>query len=148
MKKILSFHTQLGWMTAIEQNGKVIELRFSKKRSEGKSIILKRLKKNVNDFFSKKKKSFTVPYKIIGNNIQRKIWSELKKIKYGQTKSYGVIAKKLNISPRYVGKVCGQNNHIIIIPCHRVICSDGKLGGFSAPGGMKLKQKLLNLEQL
>ena len=45
MKKILSFHTQLGWMTAIEQNGKVIELRFSKKRSEGKSIILKRLKK-------------------------------------------------------------------------------------------------------
>ena len=56
--------------------------------------------------------------------------------------------KKLKISPRYVGKVCGQNNHILLIPCHRVVRSDGRLGGFSAPGGIKLKQKLLSFEQV
>ena len=50
MKKILSFRTQVGWMTAIEQSGKIVELKFSKKKSEGKSIILQRLKKNVSDF--------------------------------------------------------------------------------------------------
>ena len=62
-------------------------------------------------------------------------------------KSYGEIAKKLKTSPRYVGKVCGQNKHLIIVPCHRVIRSDKKLGGFSGTGGIKMKQRLLNLEK-
>ena len=56
------------------------------------------------------------------------------------------IAKKLNISPRYVGRVCGENKHIIVIPCHRVIKSDGTMGGFSAKGGIVLKKKLLEFE--
>ena len=102
----------------------------------------------INNFFSKKTKTLKDPFKLEGNLLQKKIWIELKKIKFGQTKSYGEIAKKLKISPRYVGKVCGQNNHILLIPCHRVVRSDGRLGGFSAPGGIKLKQKLLNFEQL
>ena len=74
------------------------------------------------------------------------IWKELKKIPYGKTKSYADIAKKVNTSPRYVGNVCGQNQHLIVIPCHRVIRSDGSLGGFSAPGGIKMKSKILKLE--
>ena len=78
--------------------------------------------------------------------MQIKIWNELSKIKYGQTKSYSEIAKKIKTSPRYVGNVCGQNNLLFIIPCHRVIKSDGSLGGFSGLGGIKLKKKLLNLE--
>ena len=53
---------------------------------------------------------------------------------------------KIGTSPRYVGKVCGQNNLLLIIPCHRVIKSDGSLGGFSGLGGIKLKNKLLTLE--
>ena len=72
---------------------------------------------------------------------------ELSKIKYGTVSSYGQIAKKVGTSPRYVGNVCGQNKLLLIIPCHRVIRSDGKLGGFSGRGGIKLKKKLLSLEQ-
>ena len=68
-------------------------------------------------------------------------------IKYGSTKTYGDIAKILKTSPRYVGNVCGQNNHLLIIPCHRVVRSDGSLGGFLGLGGLKLKKKLLNLEK-
>ena len=71
---------------------------------------------------------------------------ELKKIKKGSTKSYGDIAKRLKISPRYVGYVCGKNRHILIIPCHRVIRSDGTLGGYSATGGKEKKKKLLEQE--
>ena len=70
----------------------------------------------------------------------------MKKIRRGKTRTYGKIAKKLGISPRYVGRVCGENKHIIVIPCHRVIRSDGSMGGFSAKGGIKLKKKLLRFE--
>ena len=147
MKKILSFYTRLGWMTAIEQDDKIIELKFMKKKSEGKSLILQRIKKNVNDFFSKKIKSFNFPYKIHGSNLQIRIWKELKKIPYGKTKSYGAIAKIVKTSPRYVGNVCGQNKHLLVIPCHRVIRTDGSLGGFSGTGGLSLKKRLLKLEK-
>ena len=77
---------------------------------------------------------------------KKKIWKQLINIKYGSTKTYGDIAKILHTSPRYVGNVCGQNNHLLIIPCHRVVRSDGSLGGFSGLGGVKLKKKLLELE--
>ena len=147
MKKILSFHTRLGWMTAIEQEGKIIELKFIKSKSEGKSPILQRIKKNINDFFSKKTKSFKIPYKMHGSKLQIKIWQELKKIPYGKTKSYGDIAKIVRTSPRYVGNVCGQNKHLLVIPCHRDIRTDGSLGGFSSSGGLFLKKRLLKLEQ-
>ena len=78
--------------------------------------------------------------------MQKKIWNILKKIPKGKTLSYGKIAKKLKVSPRYVGKVCGQNKHVLAIPCHRIIKSDGSLGGFSSIGGVSLKQKLLDFE--
>ena len=80
--------------------------------------------------------------------MQKKVWNELKKIPKGKTKSYGSIAKKLKISPRYVGKICGENKHILIVPCHRVIRSNGSLGGFSAAKGVKLKEKLLKFEKI
>ena len=147
MKKVLSFRTQLGWMTAIEQDGKIIELKFIKRKSEGKSVILQRIKKNINDFISKKTKSFNIPCKIHGSDLQIKIWKQLKKIPYGKTKSYGDIAKIVKTSPRYVGNVCGQNKHLLVIPCHRVIRTDGSLGGFSSSGGLSLKKRLLKLEQ-
>ena len=78
--------------------------------------------------------------------MEKKVWNELKKIKKGKIKSYGEIAKKLKISPRYVGRVCGKNKHILVIPCHRVIRSDGSIGGFSSSGGINLKKKLLEFE--
>ena len=99
------------------------------------------------EYIKGKKVSWKFKYKINGSITQKKIWSELKKIPYGKTRSYGYIAKKLNTSPRYVGKVCGQNKHLIVVPCHRVIRNDGTLGGFSSIGGLILKQQLLELEK-
>ena len=72
---------------------------------------------------------------------------ELIKIELGNTKTYGEIAKKYKLSPRHVGKICGQNKIAIAIPCHRVIKSDGTLGGYSGIGGIKLKNKLLKFEK-
>ena len=105
------------------------------------------LKNKINDFFNKKNKTVKSNFLIIGNNIQKKVWKELLNIKLGKTKSYGEIAKKYKLSPRHVGKICGQNNFLIAVPCHRVIRSDGSLGGFSSPGGLRLKKKLLDFER-
>ena len=72
---------------------------------------------------------------------------ELKKIKFGKTKTYGEIAKKYKLAPRHIGKICAQNKIVLSIPRHRVIRSDGNIGGFSSVGGIALKKKLLDFEK-
>ena len=147
MKKTISFKSKFSWISAIEENGKIIEIKFLKTKNVGKSLILKKLKKMINKYFSKQKTSFNLPLEINGSLLQKKIWKELIKIPYGKTKSYGEIAQIVKTSPRYVGNVCGQNKHLLVVPCHRVIRTDGTLGGFSSTGGLGLKKRLLNLEQ-
>tara|TARA_B100000686_G_scaffold52649_1_gene56517 strand:- start:1675 stop:2127 length:453 start_codon:yes stop_codon:yes gene_type:complete len=147
MENTISFNTKFGWISATEINKKISKIQFRKEKPKGNATKnLRILKKNFIHYFKSKKKQIKVPIKINGNIMQKKIWNELKKIRRGKTRTYGKIAKKLGISPRYVGRVCGENKHIIVIPCHRVIRSDGSMGGFSAKGGIKLKKKLLRFE--
>ena len=143
----ISFSTSLGWITLSEENNQIAFIEFGKKKNKGKSIVLTKLKKQIIEFTRGKRKKFSTKLKIEGTPLQKKIWNQLRLIKYGSTKTYGDIAKTLKTSPRYVGNVCGQNNHLLIVPCHRVVRSDGSLGGFSGLGGIKLKMKLLNLEK-
>jgi len=143
----ISIKTKIGWITAFEERGRIFKIKFIKVKKNKTSKILTNFKKNILKFYNKKSKLIKGKFKIEGNSQQKKIWSELKKIKSGNTKTYGAIARKYNISPRYVGKICGQNILPLIIPCHRVIKSDGSLGGFSAPGGINLKKRLLDFEK-
>ena len=142
----LSFKTRFGWISAFEEKGKIGSIKFGKYRNKTISRNLINLKIKINSFFNKKTRTIKSNFFINGNSIQKKVWHELIKIKIGKTKSYGEIAKKFNLSPRYVGKICVQNKIPLAIPCHRVIRSDGTIGGFSAPGGIALKKKLLNFE--
>ena len=147
MNNILSFKAKIGWVSVIENNKKILSVSFGKLKNSGNSNILKEFKKNLKEYFSGKRKNFKNKILFSGSKIQIKIWKELKKIPYGKTKSYGEIAKIVETSPRYVGKVCGQNKLLIIVPCHRVIRGNGSLGGFSGNGGAALKKILLNLEK-
>tara|TARA_Y100001970_G_C14113923_1_gene792466 strand:- start:239 stop:676 length:438 start_codon:yes stop_codon:yes gene_type:complete len=144
---MISFSTSLGWITLSEENNQIFSVVFGKKKNKGKNVVLTKLKKQIIDYTKGKRKKFSTKLKIEGTPLQKKILHQLSLIKYGSTKTYGDIAKILNTSPRYVGNVCGQNNHLLIIPCHRVVRSDGNLGGFSGLGGIKLKKKLLDLER-
>ena len=83
--------------------------------------------------------------KLKGTIFQKLVWKELIKIKYGTTKTYNELAIKLNTSPRAIGNACSRNRCLIIIPCHRVVCSNGSIGGFIL--GEKVKNYLINLEQ-
>ena len=86
--------------------------------------------------------------KLNGTKFQISVWKEIKKIPKGQTKTYKDIALALKKpkSSRAVANACGKNPLLIEIPCHRVIRSDGKLGGYSGQGGMNQKRKLLKEE--
>ena len=144
--KSLSVKTKLGWITAFEEDGNIVRVKFGKSKKNSSSKNLIKFKNSLNNFFKKKSYLFKFNYVVKGNNMQKKVWKEMVKIKFGKTRSYGSIAKKFKISPRHVGKICGQNKIPLAIPCHRVIRSDGTLGGFSARGGIKLKKRLLNFE--
>jgi len=143
----IAIKTKIGWVTAFEENNKIFQIKFGKTKKQSSTKVLKNFKKNLLKYFKKKTNFIITNYELVGNSTQKKIWNEMKKIKKGKTKSYGELAKKFNLSPRHVGKICGQNKLPLIIPCHRVIRSDGSLGGFSATGGIKLKKKILQFEK-
>ena len=147
MTKQISIKTRFGWISASENDGKIFEIRFGRLKEQNKSRILQVFRKKILEFFNNKKKSIIIPHKILGNKTQKKVWNELKKIKFGATETYGKIAKKYKLSPRHVGKICGQNKLLFLVPCHRVIRTGGSLGGFSSRGGIKLKKKLLDFEK-
>ena len=146
MKNTISFKSKFGWISASEKNNEILSVSFAKSKNRGKSILLNKLKKNMNNYFSKETKKINPNILLEGSNLQIRIWKELIKIPYGKTKSYGEIAKIVKTSPRYVGNVCGQNKHLLAVPCHRVIRTDGSLGGFSGSGGLLLKKRLLDME--
>ena len=83
-----------------------------------------------------------------GTNFQIQVWSEISKIPFGKTKTYKEIAVSIGKpnSARAVANACGKNPYPIDIPCHRVIRSDGNIGGYSGDGGIKKKKELLKSE--
>ena len=143
----ISTKTRLGWISAFENQGKIFKIKFGRLKKQTKSKTLEIFSKKLLKFFNKKIANIEVPHEMIGNQIQKKIWNELKKIKVGNTTTYGKIAKKYKLSPRHVGKICAQNKLVLLVPCHRVIKTDGGLGGFTSPGGIKLKKKILEFEK-
>ena len=85
---------------------------------------------------------------LVGTDFQIKVWKEIKEISKGKVKTYKELAKaigKPNAS-RAVANACGKNPYPVIIPCHRVIRSDGRIGGYSGKGGTKMKKNLLKKE--
>ena len=147
MIKQISVKTKFGWISAFEESDKILKVKFGKHKNRSTSKNLKNFKTSLNDFLKGKSKSLRSNFLVRGSLIQKKVWGELKNIKFGKTKTYGEIAKKYKLSPRHIGKICGQNKLLLLVPCHRVIRTDGSLGGFTSIGGIKLKKKLLDFEK-
>jgi methylated-DNA-[protein]-cysteine S-methyltransferase len=99
-------------------------------------------------YFAGELTDFDLPLDPVGSQFQHRVWAALRQIGYGETASYGEVARRLghtNAASRAVGLANGRNPIPIVIPCHRVIGADGKLTGYA--GGMARKQTLLELEQ-
>jgi len=97
-------------------------------------------------YFDGSAQSFDVPLKPQGTTFQQAVWQRLLQIPYGQVQTYADIAADLGSNARPVANACGKNPIPIIIPCHRVVGSNGALGGFSGGFGVSTKQELLDIE--
>lgn len=113
---------------------------------EGTNIIIRSTKKQLGEYFKGQRKAFDLPYKLRGTSFQIKAWKSLLKIPYGETKSYKQQAAFINSrkAVRAIGQADGKNPICIILPCHRVVGSDGTLTGYA--GGLRAKKLLLKLE--
>jgi methylated-DNA-[protein]-cysteine S-methyltransferase len=135
----------------------VIKTTIDKKVTTHKNLSCIELPKNdarllgaleqLHEYFENKRTSFDLPLRISGTDFQMNVWNELKKIPYGKVVSYKYIAEQLGDGKavRAIGNANGANPVPIIIPCHRVINSNGSMGGYSG-GGVDVKIKLLRLE--
>ena len=115
--------------------------------TENESAIITKTKKQLNEYFLAQRKNFDIPLLLIGTDFQIKVWETLQKIKYGETSTYLKLSALMRNTKaiRAVASANGANSISIIIPCHRIIGSNGNLTGYA--GGLNTKKKLLELEQ-
>lgn len=111
------------------------------------SPALEAAKKQLLEYFDERRRGFDLPLAPGGTPFQRRVWDELRRIRYGETISYGELARRIGkpTASRAVGAANGRNPLAIVVPCHRVIGADGTLTGYG--GGLPAKQALLALER-
>ena len=104
-------------------------------------------KRQIEEYFAGDRREFDLPLGACGTEFQRRVWDELRRIPFGETISYGDLAGRIGkpTASRAVGAANGRNPFPVVVPCHRVIGHDGKLGGYG--GGLPTKQALLELER-
>jgi methylated-DNA-[protein]-cysteine S-methyltransferase len=107
--------------------------------------LLKDAATQLEEYFAQERTGFDIPMELDGTQFQREVWAELSRIPYGETISYGELARRVGRprGPRAVGQANGKNPIAIIVPCHRVVAGNG-IGGYG--GGLPLKRALLTLE--
>lgn len=149
MHFLRTISTPIGRLLAVADENAVICLDFADddmQDEHSESPLLLKLEDELNEYFALKRKEFTLPLSPDGTEFQKGVWDTLLKIPYGSTVSYAEEAKMLG-SPKAVRAVAnanGKNPIAILIPCHRVISSNGTLGGYT--GGVWRKEFLLSLE--
>ena len=109
--------------------------------------ILEQTRKELDEYLNGERKEFDIPLLMVGSDFQKSVWNALMKVPYGTTSSYLALAKEINNEKavRAVANANGANAIGVIIPCHRIIGSDGKLVGYG--GGVPVKKRLLKLEK-
>ena len=152
MKSIFYYNTEIG-IIGIEENGAAITKIFfinedlQEISEKNETELIKEAMRQLNEYFQGKRSLFDLPLEPKGTEFQKRVWNALKEIPFGETKSYGDIAKIIGNekAARAVGMANNKNPIPIIIPCHRVIGANGKLVGYA--GGLDVKEKLLKIEK-
>ncbi len=144
-----SYITSIGEITIAEDNACITNVAYHKLNCEiRETSLIKKAYKELSEYLSGHRKSFDIPIKFVGTPFQISVWKALQSIPYGQTASYKDIANLIENPRAYraVGMANNKNPLAIIVPCHRVVGADGSLTGYA--GGIKIKEKLLELEKL
>jgi O-6-methylguanine DNA methyltransferase len=137
------FHSPFGLFSVVEENGLITRLDWASRRSDP-TALLREACRQLDEYFAGERTVFDLPLDF-GEGFQEQMRRAMFAIPFGQTRTYGELAKTLGRPAQAIGQACGANPIPIFIPCHRVLAASG-LGGFSAPGGVETKIALLKLE--
>lgn len=147
------FHSFIGDFFILEQEGKITMLHqnlslLPSNTSLHSTPLLQECKNQLKAYFKGELKDFTLPYNLRGSEFEKRIYQELSLVVYGETLSYQDLASRIDSpnSARAIGNALGKNPLLLLIPCHRVICKSGKIGGYVL--GEEKKRELLELEGL
>ena len=146
--------TPFGAVAVCTARGSVVEVAFvessiqSFAESDSDASLAKKAANQLGEYFAGKRKSFELPLKFSGTKFQEQIWKEIAKVSFGETATYKDLATRIGKpkASRAVGGAVGANPIGIIVGCHRIIGSSGKLTGYSGGSGVPTKKKLLELE--
>ncbi|MBQ7874866.1 MAG: methylated-DNA--[Oscillospiraceae bacterium] len=149
--KRTAFDSPVGRLEICEIDGKITRIEIISPEDifeENSTPVLEDAKKQLSEYFCGKRKAFDLPLEFSGTDFQKAVWGELVKIPFGKTKTYGEIAAAIEKpkASRAVGGACNRNHILIVVPCHRVIGSNGDLTGFAC--GMDKKIWLLGHEAI
>lgn len=136
-----------GMVAILWENDKPSRVRLGELVEDRTHPVLTDAEGQLAEYFAGRRKTFSVPLDMRGTSFQVSVWKALLQIPFGETRSYGQLAKHLGNpqATRAVGAANGRNPLSIVVPCHRVIGSSGKLTGFA--GGLETKAQLLSLEE-
>ena len=142
----LAIESPLGWLTLEAGETALTGLAWHRPRENRVSPLLEHAAVQLAAYFAGTLRAFDLPLAPAGSAHERTVWAELCRIPYGETITYGELARRAGSTPRAVGGACGTNPIAIVIPCHRVTAAGGALGGYSGGGGVATKRRLLALE--
>lgn len=148
------FSTPLGTLAVCVSNGRVVEVGFVREalpsfaESQADGKLAMKAANQLGEYFAGKRKSFELPLKFSGTKFQEQVWREIAKVPFGETATYKDLATRIGKSKasRAVGGAVGANPIGIIVGCHRIIGTSGKLTGYSGGSGVPTKKQLLELE--
>ncbi|MBE1282049.1 MAG: methylated-DNA--[protein]-cysteine S-methyltransferase [Rhodobacteraceae bacterium] len=141
---IASLDTPIGPLSVEEKDGAITRVGWQRE-GEDRTEILDTAIRQLTEYFDGKRQVFDLPLRVEGSDFQRSVCDAMLAIPFGDTRTYGEIAKDLGAPPQPVGNACGANPIPVIIPCHRVLAKSS-LGGFSGMGGVETKVALLRHE--
>jgi methylated-DNA-[protein]-cysteine S-methyltransferase len=139
-----STDSPFGPLTITEEDGEITALGWHGGQSDH-TPVLDAAVAQLAEYFAGTRTEFDLPLRV-GSGLRSAFLDALIKIPFGETRTYGDLAKQLGVNAQSIGQFCGGNRIPILIPCHRVLAADG-LGGFSAPGGIETKVALLKHER-
>lgn len=140
-------HSLVGPLKLVAQNNKLTAILWAEGECDGNDSFLIQAEEQLKEYFQGARKHFDIPIELEGTDFQKQVWKALEKIPYGETWSYKELAAAIGKpnAMRAVGGAVGANPISIVLPCHRVIGSNGTLTGFT--GGLERKKILLALEK-
>ena len=150
-EKTQLYSCPVGLLVLTLRDGCLVSVDITDKKTEQQRAPLEadvNISSQLDEYFSGKRRNFSLPVKLDGTEFQKNVWQEMQRIPHGKTITYGAMASKLNSSPRAVGNACRANPIPVIVPCHRVVAKNGPGGYCGQTSGKHLmtKQWLLQHE--